>query len=105
MQCHAHAKNMCLHNVLHTAVEPPTQRDGTLYGTSAGQYVRNNARTHHTIAHCACAFSEAKASHILDICTFAKCCTICSLRPAHSAKAQPQFTCAALNSSACEAMN
>ena len=82
-----------------------TFRRGISTAASAGQYVRNNARTHHTFTHCACAFSGAKASHSLDICTFAKCCTMCSLRPAHSTKARSQFTCAARNSSWCEAMD
>ena len=36
MQCHAHAEDMCLHNVMHIAAEPPTQRDGTLYYTFSG---------------------------------------------------------------------
>ena len=72
---------------------------------SAGQYVRNNARTRHTFTHRACALSSAKAPHILDICTGAKCYTMCSLRPSHCTKARSQFTCAASNSSWCEAIN
>ena len=71
---------------------------------SAGQYVHTNTRTCHTLTHYACAFSGVKASHILDICTFAKCFTMCSSRHAHSTKARSQFTCAAHNSSWCDAM-
>ena len=70
----------------------------------AGQYVRNNVRTRHTLTHCACAFSGAKASHILDICMFAKCSTMCFVRLAHFAKTRSHFTCGALNSSWCDAM-
>ena len=46
----------------------------------------------------------AKACHILDIFTFAKCFTMCSLWATHSAKARSLLTCAACNSPWCDAM-
>ena len=105
MHCHAHAKNMCLHNVLQTIAEPPTQRDGTLYSNFNREICsQHSEKTPHIHPLCMCLL-RGQGPRILDICTFAKCCTMCSLRPAHSSKARLQLTCAARNSSWCEAMN
>ena len=71
---------------------------------SIGQYVRNSARTRHTVTHRSCAFRGPRPPTSWTFCTLAKCCTVCSLRAAHSAKAWSQCTCVASNSSRCDAV-
>ena len=91
MEWHARAKDVCLHNVVVKLLRNDMARSTA---ASAGQYVRNSARTGDALTHCACTLSGAMASHILDIYKLAKRFTMCSLRYAHSTKARSQCTCA-----------